>query len=226
VNIYKASLLLLAATLLSPWQSAVAESYAIRLYDPSNPAVLLNQPTAQFVSGAANFNIDRTPGGPLASQGNCVKNVGVVNVTGLTVKLGPTLTPVTFSGNLSAYKCRTQSKKPVNYATPDGKACLDNGVNMGWITGILVNGNYRLEFVEGVSSLLSANGCAAGNDEPIFLRTYTIKNGRTLLLTGRFANPDAIHALPEPSSWMLLLAGVPALLWFATRRTRRNRVSA
>lgn len=216
--------LLLAAACLAPLQSALAESYKVRLYDPTNANNLLNTASAQFVSGVADYAIDRTPSGPLANQGGCVIVPGAVNVTELKVVLDGV--EKNFTGPLSATICRTQSNKPVNYVTPSGKDCLDNGVNLGWIFGRLsqpgvYNGNsttYHIDFREDLSSLTS-NGCVP--DEPVFARKYRILRGRSeLVQTSNFAVPDALHAVPEPGSLSLLLAGLPALIWLAARRKR------
>lgn len=213
--------LVLAAALLAPWAQARAESYKVRLYDPANPNNLQ-------VTGAAEFAINRTPDVYTTNQGGCATAPAAFQVTELKVVVDGV--EKNFTGYLDATICRMQSNKPVNYAP--GTACLDQGVNLGWVSGTLsqsgtYNGGTVTYYVDFKAPTTAwTNGCSA-SDEPVFVRKYDVKRNRTKLIeNGNFAVPNIVRAAPEPGSLPLFLAGFAALGLLAWTRSRRAALAA
>lgn len=205
--------LVLATALLAPCSHALADAYKVRLYDSSNS--LTN-------TGAADYAINRTPSANTLTQGGCEMVPNAFQVTELKVVVDGV--ERNFVGTLDSHICRMQANKPVNYAP--GTACLDQGVDLGWVAGRLSTpgtylGNPVTYYIDFKGPTSWVNGCTASN-EPQIVRQYDILRNRTKLVTnGSFAVPNIVHAVPEPGSLPLFLAGFAALALLARGRGRR-----
>lgn len=210
---HKLFTLVLATALLVPCTQALADAYKVRLYNPSSTLTS---------TGAADYAINRTPSANTLTQGGCEMVPSAFQVTELKVVVDGV--ERNFVGTLDSYICRMQANKPVNYAP--GTACLDQGVNLGWVNGRLSTpgtylGNPVTYYIDFKGPTSWANGCTASN-EPQIVRQYDILRGRTKLVTnGSFAVPNIVHAVPEPGSLPLFLAGFAALALLAWGRGRR-----
>jgi hypothetical protein len=211
----------LAGILLVTWGGADADTYKVRLYNPA---------TTLWVTGTAEFTVDRNA---VLGQGTCItvdrSAANAFNVTELIVTDNGV--NVTFSGKLDATICRSQSKEEAKIlnGTQVQLQCLDNGVNLAWVTGTLSKTVGVVPYTlttRGPVGGAWTNGCTASN-EPVIAKNYDLaKGGRTgitpIVTNGNYGVPNQIHANPEPGSFMLILAGFGSMGLLAWVRARRR----
>jgi len=202
---------------LAPWTNAMADGYWIRLKDANGALV-------SGVTGGFSYNKTTQ----IATQGVCQEGTAVVvNVNIPANALGTQHPALEFNTNVVVQKpliCRTQSFKEISGRTvPAGtKQCLDNGTNVSGVNGTLKtkSGQYTLQFHSTPANILASNGCAT-NAEPTYNRNFTITGPNGFNVSNTYWVVNNVHAVPEPGSLSLLLAGLCGglgLLWWSRGR--------
>ncbi|WP_165922929.1 PEP-CTERM sorting domain-containing protein [Sulfurirhabdus autotrophica] len=160
-------------------------------------AIWLKDTNGVVCTNSASSNSGQLVGlGDAASGSVTIDNpgTGTTNCTGIPT----TTSPITFSG----FAQNTVPISMIKPGTNNNPECLNQGSNLSGVNGSATTSGFTLTF-----AFSYTNGCPA--PLPVFTRTATLTDGSTVF-NGTYYVYNT-NTVPEPSTIMLLLAGLLGL---------------
>jgi len=194
--------------------------YNSDITNPNNPSKIIGAGGVNHDGTGFTLTIDNPATGTVTpSTGDCT-----------TIPKAASATPIVFS--IGSVNPRLMSNHMWKPGTKGALECLDQGVNLSGLSGVLIssNGQYRM-----LLSTVFTDGCnmqtqtkITVDGQPMIVRTAAIFGGgaEAPLYQGNY-HIFNVATVPEPGSILLLLAGASAMgvLTLARRRSGKSKAN-